>query len=86
MTTDNIVMWVTRRSIVDWDCAKTQTLLEDLEDSKINFGRNLVHLRKSHVCAKKLNGQETDFSFTQFLPNQKSFRWMLDCEWMDYLL
>ena len=34
MTTDNIVMWAIRRRIVDWDCAKTQTSLGDLEDSK----------------------------------------------------
>ena len=30
MTTDNIVMWVTRLSIVDWVYAKTQTLLATL--------------------------------------------------------
>ena len=52
-------MWVIRRSIVDWDCAKTQTLLGDLEDSKINFGRNLVYLWKS---SKKLYVSQTSVS------------------------
>ena len=31
MITDNIFMWETRLSIVDWDCSKTQTLLVTLE-------------------------------------------------------
>ena len=35
-----------------------------LEDSKSTLG--LVYFRKSHVCAKKLDVQETDFIFTQF--------------------
>ena len=38
----------------------------DLEDSKINIRWTLVHIRKSHVRANKLDVQETDFSFTQF--------------------
>ena len=33
---------------------------------KINLRKNSVHFRKSHVCANKLDVQETDFSFTQF--------------------
>ena len=32
---------------------------------KINIRRNLMHFRKSHVRANKLDVQETDFSFTQ---------------------
>ena len=33
---------------------------------KINIGWNLMHFRKSHVRAEKLDVQETDFSFSQF--------------------
>ena len=33
---------------------------------KINIRRTSVHFRKSHVCANKLDVQETDFSFIQF--------------------
>ena len=36
----------------------------DFEDSKINIRRSLVYFRKSHVCANKLDVQETNFSFT----------------------
>ena len=36
----------------------------DLEDSQVNIRRNSVHFRKPHVCAKKLDVQETDFSST----------------------
>ena len=32
---------------------------------KVNIRRGLVYFRKSHVCANKLDVQETDFSFTQ---------------------
>ena len=32
---------------------------------KINIRRNSVHFRKSHVCASKLDVQETDLSLTQ---------------------
>ena len=39
---------------------------EDLEDSKVNIRRNSVHFRKSHVCASKLEVQETNFTCTQF--------------------
>ena len=38
----------------------------DLEDSNFNIKRSLVYFRKSHVCANKLDAQETDFSSTQF--------------------
>ena len=31
-----------------------------------NIGRNLEHFWKSHVRAKKLDVQETDFSFSKF--------------------
>ena len=40
---------------------------------KINLARSLVYFRKSHVCANKLDVQETDFSFTQFYVSWNSF-------------
>ena len=42
---------------------------------KINISRNSVHFRKSHVCANKLDVQETDFSFTQFYRSWNHFSW-----------
>ena len=48
MTTDNIAMWVIRHSIVDWDCSKTQTLLESLNIPD-QLRENLVYLRKSNI-------------------------------------
>ena len=38
----------------------------DLEDSKIQFWRNIMRFWKSYICAKKLDVLETNFSFTQF--------------------
>ena len=38
----------------------------DLEESKSTSGGDFAYFRKSHVCAKKLDVQETDVSFTQF--------------------
>ena len=37
----------------------------DLEDSKIHFLRNFVHLWKSYICSNKLDVQETNISFSQ---------------------
>ena len=35
VTTDNTVMWVIRQSIADWDCSKTQILLETLRTQNL---------------------------------------------------
>ena len=43
---------------------------------KINIRRRLVYFRKSHVCANKLDVQETDFSFTQFPLSLSGFWWL----------
>ena len=40
---------------------------------KINIRRTLVHFRKSHVRANKLDVQETDFYFTQFYRSWNNF-------------
>ena len=42
-----------------WFCRRSRRL-------KINIRWTFVHFRKPHVCAKKLDVQETDFSLTQF--------------------
>ena len=48
---DNIVMWVTRLSIVDWVHSKTQTLLVTFEDSKSISGGVLSYLWKVNTCS-----------------------------------
>ena len=45
MTTDNIVMWVTRLSIVDWVYSKTQTLFATL--------RTQNQPREEYYCKKQ---------------------------------
>ena len=45
----------------------------DLEYSKINIRWTLVHFRKSHARANKLDVQETNFSFTQFYRSWNNF-------------
>ena len=42
-----------------WFCRRTGGL-------EVNIRMNSVYFRKSHVCANKMDVQETDFSFTQF--------------------
>ena len=63
----NIVMWEIPHNNADWDYSKTQTLL-GLWRLRIDFGENLVYLWKSHthVCSRKLDVQDTNFSLTQF--------------------
>ena len=60
-----LISWETQHDNADLDCSKSQTLLATLK-TRINNRRGLVYFRKSHVCARKLAVQETDFSFTQF--------------------
>ena len=43
------------------NCFKSLILQETLK-TQINIRRNSAHFRKSHVCANKLDVQETDFS------------------------
>ena len=85
-TAVNIVMWVTQLSTVDWVCSKTQTLLAALRIQSeprrefFRFGsRTFVPI--SWMCKKKTNVQ-----YPTALQKLKLSRWMLDCEWMDYLL
>ena len=40
---------------------------------QIHIRRSLVYFRKSHVCANKLDVQETDFCFTQFYRSWGNF-------------
>ena len=70
----NIVLWEHSTTIQIrtvsrlWFCRRLWTL-------KINIRRNSVHFRKSHVCANKLDVQETNFSFTQFYRSWNHFSW-----------
>ena len=50
---------------------------------KINLGWNHMYLWKSNICSYRLDVQETNVSILLTVPqNQKSFRWMLVCEWI----
>ena len=80
VTTDNIPMCVIRRSIVDWDCSKTQTLLEIL--------KILNRLREESYVSS-----EVEHSFPQVgrvsnklsaPQNLKLSLWMLDFAWTGY--
>ena len=78
-------MWVTRLSIVDWAYSKTQVLLVALrtqnqlrEESYVSL--EVEHLFPSLGCARHKRQYPT------VLLNQQLFRWMLGCEWTDYLL
>ena len=53
---------------------------------KINIRRTLVHFRKRHVRANKLDVQETDFSFTQFHRSWHDFSRCMFYEWMEFQL
>ena len=67
-----------------WSCGKHSTTMQTWIVSrlwfcrrpwrlKINLKKNSVHFRKAHVCANKLDVQETDFSFTQFYRSWNHF-------------
>ena len=49
VTTDNIVMWVTRLSIVDWVYSKTQTLLVTLRTQNQFREESYVSLEDEHL-------------------------------------
>ena len=65
VNTSNIVMWETQHNNADLDCFKTLIFQETLKTPN-QHQENFVYFRKSHVCANKLDVQETDFRFTQF--------------------
>ena len=50
VTTDNVVMWVTRLSIVDWVRSKTQTLLATLKIRNQPREESYVSLEAEHLC------------------------------------
>ena len=54
------------------DCVRTLICRRSTR-LKINIRWTLVHFRKSHGCANKLDVQETDFSFTQFYRSWNNF-------------
>ena len=69
-----------------WSCGKFGTTMQIRIVSGLWFCRRprrlkviirwaLVHTRKSHVRANKLDVQETDFSFTQFYRIRNRFFW-----------
>ena len=85
MTTDTICMCATRLSIVDWVYFETQTLLATLRIQYQPRVESYVSLEPEHLsplvgCARNKRQYPT------VLQSLKSSRWMLDYEWMDYLL
>ena len=58
-------MWETQHNNADLDCFKTLSFACHSWRLKLNIRRSLVYFRMSHVCANKLDVQETDFSVTQ---------------------
>ena len=66
MTADNIVMWVTRLSIVDWVCFKTRTLLATLRTRSQPQVVSYVSSEAEHFCPHQLDVQETNVSIPQF--------------------
>ena len=85
MTTENIVTCVTRLSIADWVYSKTQMLLVTLRSQNQPRVESNVFLeaeRSSQLVECARNKRQ----YPTVPQNQKSFPWMLDCEWMDYLL
>ena len=74
MTADNIVMWATRLSIVDWVCSKTQALLETLRIQNQLREESCVSLEAEHLspfvgCVRNKRQYPT------VLLNLKSSRW-----------
>ena len=73
MTADNIVMWATRLSIVDWVYSKTQTFPATLRTrnqprDESDGSREAEHLSPSDGCARSKHQYPT------VLQNLKSFR------------
>ena len=64
MNTNNIVVCETQHNNADQDSFKILILQEILRIQNPLL-EDFVHFGKSHVCAKKLDVQETDFSFKQ---------------------
>ena len=85
VTTDNIVTWEIQLSIVEWVLSKTQILLEtmrtqnQLREESYVFS-DVKQLSSLVGCARNIR------QYLTVLQHQKSFRFMLVCEWMDYLL
>ena len=57
----------------------------NLDDSKSTSGGILCILEVEHLFPL-VGGVRSKHQCPPVLQNQKSFRWMLDCEWMDHLL
>ena len=74
-----------RLSIVDCVFSKTQTLVKTLKIRNQPQKKSYVSLEAEHLfpsvrCARNKRQYPT------VLQNLRSFLWMLDCAWMDYLL
>ena len=82
MATDNVVMWVTRLSVVDWVYSKTQTLLATLRTRNQPRVESYVSSEAEHSfpsagCARS---KRQCLTVPQ---NRKLFLWMLVSEWTE---
>ena len=80
-----LISWATLLSIADWLYFATQILLATLRTKNPLLGESYVsseaeHLSPSVGCARSRHQYPT------VLQSLRSFRWMLDCAWMDFLL
>ena len=66
VTTDNIVMWVTRLSIVDWVDFKTLTLLETLRTQNQLRGESDVSSEAEHLSPSIRYARKTNCCLAQF--------------------
>ena len=84
MTTDHVVMWVTRLNIVDGVYFKTQTLLETLKIQNQQNEESCVFSEVEHLFPKVGCARSKRQCLT--VPqNRKLFLWMLVSEWTDLL-
>ena len=85
VATDSIVMWVTRLSIVDWVCFRTQTLRATLRTRNQPREESYVYSEAEHLSLS-VGSARNKRQYPTVLQSLKSFLWMLDCAWMEYLL
>ena len=71
----NIVMWEILYNSAELGLSEDSDFAGDLEDSKIDFRENFLHIWKSHVRATKFDMQGTNVSFTQFNGIWNYFSW-----------
>ena len=86
VTTDNVVMWETRLSIIDWICSKTLCLCWRPWGLKINLGSESYVLSEVEHSSPLVGCARNKRQYPTVLQNLKLFRWMLVQGWTGYML